>query len=37
MKFIELVIWVFCKFGVNVELSGWNDIEVNGKKISGNV
>ncbi|EPU9666910.1 lipoate protein ligase LplA2 [Listeria monocytogenes] len=35
-KFTEPVIRALRKLGVNAELSGRNDIEVNGKKISGN-
>lgn len=36
-KFIEFVMKVFSKLGVNVELSGCNDILVEGRKILGNV
>lgn len=35
-KFTEPVIRALRKLGVNAELSGRNDIEVNGKKVSGN-
>jgi lipoate-protein ligase A len=35
-KFTEPVITALQKLGVNAELSGRNDIEANGKKISGN-
>lgn len=35
-KFTEPVIRALRKMGVNAELSGRNDIEVNGKKVSGN-
>jgi len=35
-KFTEPVVWALQKLGVNAKLSGRNDLEVEGRKISGN-